>query len=58
MRKDSDIEPIDHLQGKKVSVGEEESGSELNARQILEMSGLPEDLIKTKHIAYTDAADK
>ena len=36
----------------------EESGSELNARQILEMSGLPEDLIKTKHLDYTDAADK
>lgn len=58
MRKDSDIETIDDLQGKKVSVGEEESGSELNARQILEMSGLPEDLIKTKHLDYTDAADK
>ena len=58
VRKDSDIETIDDLQGKKVSVGEEESGSELNARQILEMSGLPEDLIKTKHLDYTDAADK
>lgn len=46
VRKDSDIETIDDLQGKKVSVGEEESGSELNARQILEMSGLPEDLIQ------------
>ena len=58
VRKDSDITSLDDLEGKNVSVGEEESGTERNATQILEMSGLPDNLVNTKNLDYTDAADQ
>ena len=58
VRKDSDITSLDDLEGKNVSVGEEESGTERNATQILEMCGLPDNLVNTKNIDYTDAADQ
>ena len=56
--KDSDITSLDDLEGKNVSVGEEESGTERNATQILEMCGLPDNLVNTKNLDYTDAADQ
>ncbi len=58
VRKDSDITSLDDLEGKNVSVGEEESGTERNATQILEMCGLPDNLVNTKNLDYTDAADQ
>lgn len=58
VRKDSNITSLDDLEGKNVSVGEEESGTERNATQILEMCGLPDNLVNTKNLDYTDAADQ
>lgn len=58
VRKDSDITSLDDLEGKNVSVGEEESGTERNATQILEMCGLPDNLVNTKNLDYIDAADQ
>lgn len=58
VRKDSGITSLDDLEGKNVSVGEEESGTERNATQILEMCGLPDNLVNTKNLDYTDAADQ
>ena len=58
VRKDSDITSLDDLEGKNVSVGEEESGTQRNATQILEMCGLPDNLVNTKNLDYTDAADQ
>lgn len=58
VRKDSDITSLDDLEGKTVSIGEEESGTERNATQILEMCGLPDNLVNTKNLDYTDAADQ
>lgn len=58
VRKDSDITSLDDLEGKTVSIGEEESGTERNATQILEMCGLPDNLVDTKNLDYTDAADQ
>lgn len=58
VRKDSDITSLDDLEEKNVSVGEEESGTERNATQILEMCGLPDNLVNTKNLDYTDAADQ
>lgn len=55
VRKDSGITSIDDLQGKTVSVGEAESGTENNATQILQVYGLTE-LVKTEELNYTDAA--
>lgn len=58
VRKDSDITSLDDLEGKTVSIGEEESGTERNATQILEMCGLPDNLVDMKNLDYTDAADQ
>ena len=58
VRKDSDITSLDDLEGRIVSIGEEESGTERNATQILEMCGLPDDLVDTKNLDYTDAAEQ
>ena len=57
VRADSEITSIEDLQGKTVSIGEEESGTEQNARQILEAYGLSDRLVEMKHFNYTEAAD-
>lgn len=49
---------MDGLQGKTVSVGENESGTELNAEQILAVSGLTDKLIDKVHLDYTEAAER
>ena len=58
VRADSGIESMDDLQGKTVSVGENESGTELNAEQILAVSGLTDKLIDKVHLDYTEAAER
>lgn len=58
VRADSGIETLNDLQGKKVSIGAEESGTENNAKQILKMSGLTSELVSMVQLDYTDAADK
>lgn len=57
VRADSDILSVADLQGKTVSIGEEESGTEQNAGQILESYGLSDRLVEMKHFTYTEAAD-
>ena len=44
------------MQGKTVSIGEEESGTEQNAKQILAAYGLDEKLVREVNLNYTDAA--
>ena len=39
-----------------MSIGEEESGSELNAKQILSAYGLNSKMVKEKNLNYADAA--
>ena len=56
VRADSDIQSIEDLQGKTVSIGAEESGSEQNALQILAAYGLNEKLVNTVNLNYEDAA--
>ena len=58
VRADSDITTIEDLQGKTVSIGAEESGSEQNADQILAAYGLNDRLVDTINLNYTDAADQ
>ena len=58
VRADSNIQTLDDLQGKTVSIGAEDSGTEQNANQILTMSGLTTELVKTVNLDYTDAADQ
>ncbi len=56
VKKDSDIYSLNDLQGKTVSIGSEESGSESNAKQILKYSGLTDEIINTVNLDYSDAA--
>lgn len=54
--KDSDIMSVADLVGKKVSVGERESGVLQNAEQILMSHGLTFDMIEINYLSFTDAA--
>ena len=56
VRADSDITTPEELQGCTVSVGEEESGTEQNAGQVLAACGLNNRLVHTVNLNYTDAA--
>ena len=56
VRADSDILGLEDLYGKVVSVGEEESGTELNALQILECCGLGETSVQLRNDNYRQAA--
>lgn len=58
VRADSGIETLDDLQKKKISIGEEESGTKINAEQILQMSGLAEPLVELVSLDYVDAANE
>ncbi len=56
VRAEDGIASIEDLQGKKVSIGEKESGSEQNAIQILAAYGLDEKLVDEVNLTYTEAA--
>ena len=56
VRADADIQTVEDLQGKTVSIGAEESGSEQNALQILAAYGLNDKLVNTVNLNYEDAA--
>lgn len=53
---DSEINSISDLKGKKVNIGEEDSGVIRNALDVLEVYGLAESGIKAEHMSYADAA--
>ena len=55
---DSDINTIYDLEGKKVSIGEAESGTEQNATQILETYGLNKSFVNEINLDYRDACDQ
>ena len=56
VRADSDIRSIEDLQGRTVSIGAEESGSEQNALQILSAYGLNDKMVDRVNLNYEDAA--
>ena len=56
VRGDSDIQTVEDLYGKVVSVGEVESGAELNAEQILQCCGLSKELLQVRNYNYVQAA--
>lgn len=58
VRKESGISSIDDLVGKIVSIGAAESGTEKNAEEILKVSGITEELVKTVNMDYAEAAEK
>ena len=58
VKANSDIKTIDDLQGKKICIGAEESGTEINAKQILELSGLNSKLVEMAHAPENRNAEK
>ena len=56
VRADSDIQTVEDLYGKVVSIGEVESGAELNAEQILQCCGLSKPLLEVRNYNYGQAA--
>ena len=54
---DSGIQSIRDLQGKKISIGEKESGTEQNAKQILLAYELTEDMLEEVSMNYSEAAE-
>ena len=56
VRKDSGIESVDGLRGKRVSIGEEESGVIRNAEQIFLAAGLTLDDVTESHLSFSNAA--
>jgi len=54
---DSDIDSLDDLTGKTVSVGAPGSGTELNARAILEANGISYDDFDPRRLNFNETAD-
>ncbi|MGQ7247441.1 TAXI family TRAP transporter solute-binding subunit [Halomonas sp. V046] len=54
---DSDIDSLDDLAGKTVSVGAPGSGTELNARAILEANGISYDDFDPRRLNFNETAD-
>lgn len=54
---DSDIKTVADLAGKKISVGEEESGVLRNAEIILEAYGIPFEKIQAKNLNFKESAE-
>lgn len=54
---DSGIESVDDLEGMRVAVGDQGSGTEANASQILEAHGITYDDLNAEYMAFGDAAD-
>lgn len=58
VRADSSIYSLDDLQGKHISIGASESGTERNAKEILAATGLTSRLVQTENYDYTQAANQ
>jgi len=54
----SDVNSVEDLAGKRVSVGAPGSGTEANASQVLEVYGLTFDDLKTEYLSFGDSAQK
>lgn len=54
---DSDIQTVQDLAGRRVSVGEEESGVRKNAEEILLSHGLSLEMIQPSALSFAEAAD-
>lgn len=54
---DSGIETFEDLRGKRIAVGDQNSGVEVNARMLLEGHGITYDDINVDYLGYAEAAD-
>jgi len=53
----SGIKNIEDLKGKRIAVGDQGSGTEVNARTLLEGFGITYDDVKVDYLGFADAAD-
>lgn len=53
----SNINSFEDLKGKRIAVGAQNSGVEVNARQLLEGHGITYDDVKVDYLGYAEAAD-
>ena len=53
----SGIKNIADLKGKRIAVGDQGSGTEVNARTLLEGFGITDDDVKVDYLGFADAAD-
>ncbi|MCI5911191.1 MAG: TAXI family TRAP transporter solute-binding subunit [Oscillospiraceae bacterium] len=58
VREDSDIYSVSDLYGKKVSVGEKESGVVKNAEHIMSVNGISGNMVDKINLSISDAASK
>lgn len=56
-KKGSGINTIEDLKGKRVAVGDQNSGVEINARVLLKGHGITYDDLKVDYLGYAEAAD-
>lgn len=56
VRADSGIASVSDLAGKKVSVGEADSGTQKNAAQILQVYGLTSNMLTVQNMTYAEAS--
>ena len=56
-RADAGIETLDDLKGKRVAVGDQGSGVELNARALLHGNGISYDDLQVDYLGYAEASD-
>ena len=56
VKADSGITSVSDLAGKTVSVGEEDSGAQENAAQILQAYGLASNMLRVQNMTYAEAA--
>ncbi|MFC2949078.1 TAXI family TRAP transporter solute-binding subunit [Virgibacillus sediminis] len=54
---DSGIETLSDLEGKRVAVGDQNSGVEVNARNLLKGHGITYDDLEVDYLGYAEAAD-
>lgn len=57
-KKGTGIETIEDLKGKRVAVGDQNSGVEINARALLNGHGITYDDLEVDYLGYADAADQ
>ena len=57
VRADSDIQSVEDLYGRSISIGEPESGSAQNAREVLQSYGLTPQNYTSNNLGYSDAVN-
>jgi TRAP transporter TAXI family solute receptor len=55
--RDSGIQTLDDLKGKRVSVGPPRSGTEVNARRVFQAAGLSYDMMQVEYLPFSESVE-